>query len=177
MTNEDYNAIKKNIPESESITPKNPASDSPISDSSGEGETEFLPPDANYDFRDGVAFKGSWPSQELVEFIHDTIVDFYSCTVISDEETVKFSKSDIVEFSIREKRQTEKALEFLEAYDVVEYHREGRKVYYSYNQNSAKDYEIFEAMGALNSIDVRNEFLEERRQEAKEAYLNRVTSN
>ena len=129
MTNKDYNAIKKTISESESIAPKNPASSNPISDSSGESETEFLPPDAHYDFRDGVAFKRSWPSQELVEFIHDTMVDFYRCTVISNEETVKLSKSDIVEFSIREKRQTEKALEFLEAYDVVEYHREGRTLF------------------------------------------------
>jgi hypothetical protein len=177
MTNKDYNAIKKNISESESVAPKNPASNNPISDSSGESETEFLPPDAHYDFRDGVAFKGSWPSQELVEFIHDTIVDFYSCTVISDEETVKFSKSDIIEFSIREKRQTEKALEFLEAYGVLDYHREGRKVYYSYNPDSALNPELFKAMGSLNSIEVRDDFLEERRQEAKKAYLNRITSN
>ncbi|MFA9517333.1 hypothetical protein ACERIT_08965 [Halopenitus sp. H-Gu1] len=177
MTNKDYNAIKKSFSDSESVAPKNPTYNTPISDSNGESKTEFLPPDAHYDFRDGVAFKGSWPGKELVHFIHDTIVDFYDSTVISDDETVKLSKSDIIEFSIREKRQTEKALEFLEAYDVVDYHREGRKVYYSYNQDSAKDYEIFEAMGALNSIDVRNEFLEERRQEAKETYLNRVTSN
>lgn len=177
MTNKDYNAIKKSFSDSENVVPKNPPDNTPISDSDGESKTEFLPPDAHYDFRDGVSFKGSWPGKELVHFIHDTIVDFYSLTVVSEEETVTLPKSDIIEFSIRKERQTEKALEFLEVYDVVDYHREGRKVYYSYNPDSALNFELFQAMGALNSIDVRDEFLEERRQEAKEAYLNRVTSN
>jgi hypothetical protein len=177
MTNKDYNAIKKSFSDSESVAPKNPTDNTPISDSDGESKTEFLPPDAHYEFRDGVSFKRSWPGKELVHFIHDTIVDFYSSIAISDDETVKLSKSDIIEFSIREKRQTEKALEFLEAYDVVDYHREGRKVYYSYNPDSALNPELFKAMGSLNSIDVRDDFLEERRQEAKKAYLNRITSN
>jgi len=131
-----------------------------------ESETVYQPPDRDYDFREGLDFEESWPSRELVEFIHDTMVDFR-----------ELSKQEVVALSLWGERQTRKALQFLETYEAVEYHRLGREVVYRYNPDSATNYELFEAMGALNSQEVRYEYLKELRERNKEAHLEKVASD
>lgn len=172
-----YNPITKSVPVNQGIDANSHPNNRDIGEKVEESEQSFTPPDRHYDFREGVEFPNGWPSQELVEFIHDCFVRYYEQTALCEEEIVKLSKQDILELSFRERNQTEKALDFLKAYDVIEREQPSRKVYYSYNPESATNYGLFEAMGALNSIDVRDEYLKKRRGEAKEAHLQKIHSD
>lgn len=177
MTLEDYNYTSKSIAVNKSMDANTIDNNRDITNIGEEYEQSFTPPDDHYDFREGVNFDQGWPSQELVEFIHNSFVRFYEATAICGREIVRLSKQDILKLSPCKRKQTEKALQFLEEYDVIEWEKPSRKVYYNYRTESALNLELFRAIGALNSKEIIAEFLKERREEAREAHLQKVRSD
>ena len=125
MTLEHYNYLSKSITINQGIDANLSPDNRDIGEKVEDSEYSFTPPDRHYDFREGVEFSNGWPSQELVEFIHDCFVSYYEQTALCEEEVVKLSKQDILELSFRKRNQTEKALDFLEAYEVVECRSQG----------------------------------------------------